>query len=62
MADKKLTTSTLEEADEKGYLGTVLDETPNEAYTVEGSAKAGEEASKERDQAEKSDAKKADAK
>lgn len=33
---KPTTTSTLEEATEVGYLGTVLDPTPNDEYTVGG--------------------------
>ena len=33
-------------ADEQGYFGTVPDETPNEAYTVEGVTKAAKERSK----------------
>jgi hypothetical protein len=37
-----------DEAAEKGYFGTVPDETPNEAYTVAGVVKAAEDAKKER--------------
>lgn len=35
----KKTTTTLKEAAETGYLGTPADETPNEAYTMQGQAK-----------------------
>ena len=35
-----------DEANEKGYFGTVPDETPNEAYTVAGVIKAAEDAKK----------------
>lgn len=33
-----------DQANEQGYFGTVPDETPNEAYTVEGVVKAAEDA------------------
>jgi hypothetical protein len=35
-ADKPATSSPLEAAQEVGYLGTAVDQTPNEAYTVAG--------------------------
>lgn len=36
MAKKDTDKTPLEEATEKGYIGTVPDQTPNEAYTVRG--------------------------
>ena len=36
MADKENPLQKLEEANEKGYLGEVADQTPNENYTVAG--------------------------
>jgi hypothetical protein len=42
-----VTTTTLEEANEHGYLGAVPDDTPNEAYTVEGVIAAAKDAAKD---------------
>lgn len=53
MADKNPDKSPLEEANEKGYLGTVPDDTPNEAYTVAGVTSSDEAALADRKAASK---------
>lgn len=48
MADEPKVTTTLEEALEVGYLGSVPDSTPNEAYTVAGVTKSDDAAKADR--------------
>lgn len=55
MADeKKKEVTTLEEANEAGYLGVVPDDTPNEAYTVAGVTSSDTAAEADRAAADKS--------
>lgn len=53
MADENPGKSPLEEANEKGYIGTVPDDTPNEAYTVAGVTSSDEAAKADRKAASK---------
>jgi hypothetical protein len=48
MADDPKVTTNLDEANEAGYLGSVPDPTPNEAYTVAGVTSSDEAAKADR--------------